>query len=358
VTTLDDLRRTLEGHAALVPDATGLVEAARAGAVRIHRRRRITAIVTAAAIVVAAAVAVPVTWRLHATPVAPAVNGPHVPIGRKAEEMTLGIDPGFRTPVVLRLAGLNSQRVKVEQRSGSKVVFSAHVDAYEPSVISMLSGLPPDAIVERITVAGHAADYVTEPPPTRGGPVPDPFVQWTEPTGVYVRIAQESGTADGARLLALAAATHIGPARPLLMPFQIARIPAGEQVVSATLSSNPGEETPAALSLSSSGNFNAQMLLIYAQDKIPIEQVAGGPMGGPTPVAPIGGHRAWIAAKPRFRGMSPSAESVDALVVDAGSYWAVFSSSPDMSAEQVRQVASSTTFATFTDRSSWLPPVG
>jgi hypothetical protein len=358
MTTVDDLRHSLEGHAMLAPDATGLVEAAQAGAARIHRRRRITAIVTAAVLVVAAAVAVPVTWRLRAAPVAPAVTGPHIPIGRKAQEMTLAIDPGFPASTVLQATDFESQRINVEQRSGSKIVFSADIHAWEPSVIGSVGGLPTGAIVERITVAGHAAEYVTTPPATRGGPAPDPSVRWTEPTGVYVRVTQDYGTADRARLLALAAAVHIGPAHPLLMPFQIARIPAGEQVVSASAGETSVAGEPAALTLSASGNVEARLLLIYAEDKIPLERVAGGPFGGPTPVAPIGGRRAWKAAKERWMASMPSHESTDALVVDAGSYWAIFSSSPELSAEQVRQVASSTTFATFTDKSSWLPPVG
>jgi hypothetical protein len=354
MTTLDDLRRALERHAALAPDATGLVEAARAGAVRIHRRRRITAIVTAAVVGVAAAVAVPVTWRLHAAPVAPAVPGPHVPVGRKAQEMTLGIDPGFEKLIVYRVASDDRQRIDLQQRSGWTIVFSASVEAYEPWLAKLSTRLPSHATVEQITVAGHAAEYVTEPLTNQGW---FSAVQWIDPTGVSVRVTRNSSTVDRAWLIALAAATHLGPAHPLLLPFQIARIPTGTQVVSATVSTYPADRTRAALSLSSPEKFNVQMLSIDAQDKEPLELVAG-PWGRPTPVAPIGDRRAWIAAKDPTRASSPPERNLDSLIVDAGSYWAIFRSSPDVSAEQVRQLASSTTFVAVADRSSWLPPVG
>jgi len=356
MTTLDDLRRTLEGRAALAPAATGLVEAAQAGAVRVHRRRRIAAIAAAAAVVVAAAVAVPVTWRLHAAPVAPAVPRPHVPVGRQSQEMTLGIGAGFEKSIVFRVAADSRQRIDLEQHSGSKIVFSAQVEADEPWLAAAVSFRPPNASFERITVSGHTAEYVTAPPATRGGQTL-PSIQWTDPSGVLLRVNQYLGTVDRAKLIALAAATHLGPAHPLLMPFQIARIPAGEQVVAATVSRRPYDRTVAALSLASARNYKTQMLSVSAEDKVPLKLVAGGPWGDPTPVAPIRGHRAWIASKPPEMASKPPPENMDSLVVDAGSYWAIFRSSPDLSAEQVRQVASSTTFVDSTDASRWLPPV-
>ena len=355
MTTLDDLRRTLEGHAALAPAATGLVEAARAGAVRIHRRRRITAIITAAVIVVAAAVAVPVTWRLHAAPVGPAVPAPHVPVGRKVQEMTLGIESGFEKLIVYHVASDDRQRIDLEQLSGRTLVFRATVEAYEPSLAKMLRTDPASyATVEQITVAGHPAQYVTQPLPNQGW---FSAVQWTDPTGVAVRVTRNSSTVDRAWLIALATATRLGPAHPLLVPFQIARIPTGTRVVAATVSTDPVNRTRATLALSSPRNFNVHMLDVSAQDKEPLELVAG-PWGRPTPVAPIGGRRAWVAAKDPTRASSPPEQNMDSLIVDAGSYWAVFRSSPDVSAEQLRQFASSTRFVAVTDKSGWLPPVG
>jgi ribosomal protein S6E (S10) len=150
MTRIDDLRQTLETHAALAPDGAGLVEGARIGAARIRRRRRLTAIAAAATAVVLAAVAIPVTMHLQAAPITPAkprVTNP------KPWEINVSIDPSYPGHMVAeRTDGITVQL------PGGEETYGIDVRAEKPSRRTekwLNSGEP-------VTVQGHPGRFSAE----------------------------------------------------------------------------------------------------------------------------------------------------------------------------------------------------
>jgi hypothetical protein len=92
VTSLDELRNTLDQRAGLAPDPTGLVEQARAGAQRLRRRNRTRAIV-AAVVAVGLALAAPTVVRSYAADPPPDPAGPKIHY-REPYELSLQLAPG------------------------------------------------------------------------------------------------------------------------------------------------------------------------------------------------------------------------------------------------------------------------
>jgi len=248
MTDIRELRQVLDAQAELAPDGTGVIEAARAGAVRFRRRRRVryaagAAVVAAVLAVVPAAVA-----RIGGTGPPPAA-----PAARPPFQLTLDLAPesGYRK-LSYGVVGV-VQYLVARASNGDMTNFGAGVALYDPGTFdasALLRG-------EKITVRGHPAYYVPDflvgkdiklpgedskgTPSSTPGPsdgsrrlvrpgdlemvdVRMPVIGWQEPSGAWVVVYQGR---DKVGLARVAESVRVGDARPLKAPFRLGHVPAG-----------------------------------------------------------------------------------------------------------------------------------
>ena len=344
MTRLDDLRRTLETHAELAPAGAGLVAAAHVRAAHIRRRRRITAVATAAVVAAVTAVAIPVTWHLRAAPVIPPATHRINPDDRKAGELTISIAPGTGLTVDSMKASGYGQDLTVSQSRNGKIAFQAIVQALDPE-----AGRPPaqpqaGVTVERVTVQGQPATYFA-PVATIGRTFAVHALVWMDPSGLAIRVGQlDLIRADRPLLTKLAEAVRVGAPRPITQSFHLGGLPAGLTVGSV-------QAGPAWAA-------NSETTLVWPADAfdVPIKvqsltKLSSTPGGnkGFTATTPIDGRRTWYDSyyKPQ-----------DALIVDGGNCWVRFFRSTTVTMPQLRNVAEHTTYGDCKDKSTWTPPVG
>jgi hypothetical protein len=261
VRSVDDIRRVLLDHESLAPDGIGLVEAARAGAVRVRRRRRLT---VAAAVVVALVAPVAFVAVLRNTGTVESAVTPAQPPYRGTLQLSAGVDPDSGYSVLEYWVNRDRQQFTLRPRTG---IADVTVVVHNPATFDSA----PVRRGEPVTVAGRAAHYVTdlalgeracwansngvhsdpnladkrgncrvsgEP----GGTVRMPAIGWVEPSGAWV-VVYISARATRVDLLAAAAAVRIGPPRDLRAPYRLGYLPAGLAGVYAT-SNDTGPRSP------------------------------------------------------------------------------------------------------------------
>ncbi|GAA0951456.1 hypothetical protein [Virgisporangium aurantiacum] len=257
--SVDDIRRVLLDHESFAPDGTGLVEAARAGAVRVRRRRRLT---VAAAVVVALVVPVAVVAALRGTGTAQSAVTPASPPYRSTLQVSVGVDPNSGYSVLKYWVNRDRQQFTLRPRVGIR---DATVLVHNPATFDSA----PVRRGQPVTVAGHAARYVPDldlgttacwastpggvnTDPARkgregtcsvrnetGGPVRMPAIGWVEPSGAWV-VVFVSETAGWFELLAAASAVRVSPPRGLRLPYHLGHLPAGlSGVYVAAIDSGP-----------------------------------------------------------------------------------------------------------------------
>ena len=238
MTTIEDLRRSLEELAGDASDGAGMAERARTGAARIQRRRTITAAAAVCLVAVATAVIPLAVNRLRADGPAPAsvtpYRGPGQLTVRPAPDSKYGWNLGtdgflqFMTP---SLKGSNSTRD-----------CCAEVRVYDPGTY--------DSRVlrrgERITVGDHPAFRATTrvregghwlrgPAGSSQGPgaTKDMLtVGWKDPSGAWVTVL-DAGTGLGpptsldplSLLVDVGADVRLGAPRDVLVPMHFAAVP-------------------------------------------------------------------------------------------------------------------------------------
>lgn len=330
MTRLDELLQTLETHAALAPDSAGVLDSARTGAARIHRRRRLTAIVAAATAVVLAAVVIPVTLHLEAAPITPAK-----PPAPKPWETTLSLDPSYPGTVVRQQPSMMTVQLPGGEHTYGIDVF---IERGEPGQdLRLFHGEP-------VTVQGQPGQFTLEfkpnPKTSPGGSVPT-MVAWTDPTGVIIEIRAGYWGVDRAAVMALAEAVRVGPPHAIMTPFQLGLLPAGltvDWVMSYPRLDDPHRQDVAEVRLSSPGN--AAKLTVRAKT-----HVTDGMITGAKPAPDMAGHRVWYWSEA-------------ALVVQVGACMYEFSTNAgQLTLDQLRGIAAGTTYADCTDTSTWTPPV-
>ncbi|MBL7253490.1 hypothetical protein [Paractinoplanes lichenicola] len=228
MTSLDELKRTLEQGAGHAPDPAGLVEQAQAGAVRLRRRNRIRgAVVTVVA--VAAAMAVPSVVRSYsAEPPPPNPAGP-MTYYREPYEHTLELasNPTYFTMLhgtQGKTQFLVARSLKNSSRDGGGTVAVHDPGTFDPTRLRR---------GEQVTVQGHPAHYVdkleepapTDSPSTGPGGTPyriGPAVGWQDPSGAWV-IVYES--VDRASLLRLAQTVRLTAPHTAKAPVRFGWVP-------------------------------------------------------------------------------------------------------------------------------------
>jgi hypothetical protein len=232
--TLDDLRRSFEQHADLAGEPRGLVQAAREGAVRIRRRRRMVRAGVSAAVLAVLVVAVPVV----ANRTLAEKQVPAAPAERRFGQVTVELDvPGLTVEAVTSSA--TRQYLIVGPANGQS---GAEVIVFDPGAYTARS----QPGIESITVAGRDAWF--QPAIPIGGltdrPTDDAFgpaVGWVDRSGVQVVVymraeldVQNGLDVQRTELLRVAEGLRIGPPRDVTVPFRLGWVPAGLEIAGIT----------------------------------------------------------------------------------------------------------------------------
>ncbi|WP_369077189.1 sigma factor [Symbioplanes lichenis] len=209
---------TLDRHAGDAPAADGLIEGAYAGAARIHRRRKITATVTAAVAVVAVAAGLPLARHLESAPPLPVTNGP-----RTETRSTVTVDPDADFVVWGRQSTIDRQTLYVDRNGNATdgepnyTVVVQSEDRFKPA--DLPAGEP-------VRVGDHDARLLPSLRKDNGG-VPNTLsLAWQNTDGSWVTIAPDHD-GDKETLLALGAALRGSEPEPVIGPFQLTTTPPG-----------------------------------------------------------------------------------------------------------------------------------
>ena len=382
MSTVDELREVLEERAG-VPEITGVVEAARAGATRVRRRRRITAATVTAGLVVVAAVAVPVTvQRMRATdplPAAPATK-PY----RQTGEYTVRVQPAPRYFVLQRQVEAAGQVVVIRSRNSGDRDWGGTVTVHDPGTYDpawLRTG-------ERITVDGHPAFYTLTVTSRPTGPAPEEAVErarmlesegvavigWPDPSGAWVTVTGGRTRADVQRL---AESVELGAPRPITAPVQFSWVPGGLRLGFVSANDQPAgspildngarvgftaKPLPAALEPGSAlANLHSDMeltvLVLRRTDRSWTEMVDPPQPPGVAAVQPrwrtVAGHRTWYLppGSPHFAAGSAH------LLIEDGECGIALSvdESVRISYDDLVRTVAGMPFADCTDPATWLP---
>ncbi|WP_306205651.1 hypothetical protein [Actinoplanes sp. RD1] len=233
MSTVEELRRSMELRAGTATTDAGLAARVEARAGRIRRRRRVAAVAVSACLVLVVAVVVPqVVTRLRATPPAPPAIQP------SREPGTLTVRPAAGSALVWSrgIDGTMQWMIPTEQAGKRGKVLVRVFDPGTYDATALQRG-------ERITVGGHAAYRAMTPVDvytlTDTGYDPTPrvveadTVGWQDPSGPWVTVidrnaGQGPGSADiGPVLLAAAADVRLGAPEDVLVPMHFPAIPDG-----------------------------------------------------------------------------------------------------------------------------------
>jgi hypothetical protein len=367
---VDDLVRTLENHAVATPDATGLVEQARDGAVRVRRRRMALAGASVAALVAAVAVGVPVAVRPD--PADPPAETTSAPV-RTPSQLTLGLAPvspftvirhgsaGTRQFMLVRnSAALPGARPGTSRNQGGEV-FAYDAGSFDPALVRH---------GERVQVSGRDAyfvrDFPTEARRVSGRTAGvTRAVAWRDPSGAWVVVTHSSHLKADA--IEVAEAVTLSPPYDARTPFQFGWVPDGLPVSFVELADAPaldkdatvafggGETPPNDVSYPSGPTDPPLQVQAMPDNNRDWQDLIGPRLGTPTQV---GGHRTWYLPRPNGQFTGPT--SGDDMIVDAGSC-IVFLRTADrteFTREELTRMVANATFGSCTDQAGWLPPVG
>jgi hypothetical protein len=289
-------------------------------------------------------VAVPVTWRLHASPVAPATK--HTGPVRGAGELTISLDPKAGFSLFAQSATDFRQDLEVYSTPD-------RIDLFHASVVATEAGAPPDIFrrpdlpgTKRITVGGHDALDVAQEQPYPGGTFRSETLHWTDPSGRTIDVSDVNPAhLDHAMLLRVAAAVRVGKPRPVTMPFRLGPLPPGLHLNS--ISSNRSPLPSPELRFVYPATVHVVAIQIEVMDKKRTPTVPK--FHDPRPALPVAGRQAWSDT---YR--IPQ----DVLTVDAGPCWIRFTKSNQLTAAQLHEIADHTTYLDCTRESTWTAPVG
>lgn len=332
MTTIEDLQQSLTYCAGAAPDGTGMVERARAGAVRIRRRRRVLQGAATVVAVAVAAVTVPLALRQNTAP--PAAEAP--PPFRTVTRLSVTTVPGsdFVVPWRQSVPGEESGRVihraevTAERPEELTVNQGASFQVFDPGAYdaaNLRTGTP-------VTVADRQAWFVPSLPlkedmsPFNGVYSPaestGPALGWQETSGAWVLLFRHTLTASTrAELIEVARNVRIqDPPQRVAAPYRFGWVAPDLRVTglqlhdlrqlsgAATVAYDYGDARPA-------GRDSRPVMIVYAttaeddRDWEVIDKVLKTPRKA-------GGHDVWYLEK-RNQALTP-AEGGSIVVVDTG----------------------------------------
>ncbi|WP_305786640.1 hypothetical protein [Symbioplanes lichenis] len=220
MTTTDELRRALDRGAGTASDGAGMADRVRAGAHRIRRRRRVTAVAVSASLVLAAGLAV---TRLRTEPPAP----PAAPAYREPGRLTVRPAAGSKSVWQQGFDGTMQWLMPSEDgtRRGDVVIRVFDPGSYDATALRK---------GERVSVGGQPAFWAYTPvEATNGltgarGTVMAATVGWQDGSGAWVTVADRKaadrtdGLDDPAgvrkALIEAAGQVRLGPPQGLGVP--------------------------------------------------------------------------------------------------------------------------------------------
>jgi hypothetical protein len=204
MTTLDDLRDTFDTHTGTAPDVDLTVLAARAGATRIRRRRRVAVACVAAALVAVVAAVPSAVAGLRKDGPAPAAE----PAYRRPGQLSLSVAPSTDYFVLDHGADGHRQSLLIRGLSAASGNLTATVFVYDPGTYDATAL----ARGKRVTVNGHPAFQVTSLPGGVSPPAKAPYlaeaIGWQDDSGAWIVV---TGADKAEYLTTLAAAVRLGP---------------------------------------------------------------------------------------------------------------------------------------------------
>jgi hypothetical protein len=231
MTSVQELRQTLDDHAALAPDGAGLVEAAQAGAVRLRRRRRLALTGAVAALVAIAAILPATVAQVRDAP--PHQTGKPPGHYREPDQLTVDLAPNTGYFTLTYGTDASRQFLVARPPDGSTERWGGDIRVYDPGTFD------PTALMRgaRITVQGHTAYYVSgfvvgtgdlavrredgksKPQQAESRAA---TVGWQDESGAWVIVYEAK---DKAELLRLAEVVRLGPPRDILAPYHLTYVP-------------------------------------------------------------------------------------------------------------------------------------
>ncbi|MCO8273840.1 hypothetical protein M1L60_24900 [Actinoplanes sp. TRM 88003] len=370
MTSLDELKSTLEQRAGLAPDPSGLVEQARAGAVRLRRRNRIRA-VAAAVVAVGLVVGVPSVVRSFASEPPPNPAGP-MTYYREPSQLTLELAPDDIHFTMLHGTLGKTQFLLARGLKNGGGGAGGTVAAHDPGTFDptrLRRGEP-------VTVQGRPGFYVDRldpPAPASSGPDGGPgaawrvgaAVGWQDPSGVWVTVYEANSRAS---ILRLAEAVRLTSPRTARTPLHFGWVPrdlpvsyvSSRDVAEYGVEAHVGFGGPAQLPGPQSDPFfdlpYETPLTITALSMEGI-MTAWGEDYAQRPMRPINGHKTWYA-EGQAGPMNVGDGSV--MMIDAGScaITVVVKDRQAIPEADVVRMVENMTIGTCEDITDWTPVVG
>jgi hypothetical protein len=285
--SVEELRRSLTDHAAGAPGPDGIVEAARAGAVRVRRRRRVLGAAGVAALVVSA-IAVASVVRPVRAPVA------DPPPYRSPVQLTVHLAPdsGFFR---LHEGSNGAYQYMIVRPVDPSASPGATVIVADPGTVDPAPFLQG----EKLTVDGHPAYFTPNFPVESQGAVISggtpstatvsvPALGWPDASGAWLMMFS-GGRED---LVAVAEAVRLGPPRSMRAAIRLGHLPAGLRYEYAGIS-GPEENATFAFQATDTPLGRPRLALVAHGPSAPLLNIA---IEGAS--AHRDGETAWIAGLP------------------------------------------------------------
>jgi hypothetical protein len=355
--TLDDLRETLDRHAAPMPVEAGLLPEVRTRAARLRRRRRLRHGTVLLVAVVVAAVTIP--WAIRAEQPAPATGNTTT---RKLWKTDITLRQGSKYQITVRQSNTVAQNVQVHGKGDGDAVrvLAVDPDAFNPAALRR---------GEPVGIGGpqawYIADYTAEP---AGVTVSGPVIGWKDrATGAWVLVIgfsakMKAGLVEVARDVRLT-----GSAKPV-SPVSFRWAPPGLRMVQTSLDTGPGVPS-AGFGFGFGGERGAIGLLAF-KNVLPFRFDATDreknkdwsnfehDLKDVTPRV-INGARTWYLPSPNWIFVTSPPRGAD-MVVAAGNCQINLhvSDRNRISEAQLDRMIGSATFGDCEDATGWRPPLG
>jgi hypothetical protein len=353
---VDHLRRVLLDHETSAPDATGIIEAAHAGAVRLRRRQRRRHIGLAAALTIAVAVGavIPLSGANERTAQEP-------PQRRGPAQVTIELDPGRGvTASAYGVIGTAQYMGLLPSAPDVQVSVLVHdPDTFNPGALP--SGEP-------VTVKGRTAHFVPDLtiqlPGWGGDPIGPlsptkqtvPAIGWSDASGSWV-VVYSRGPATKADLLKVAEAVRLRKPRDVVAPYGLTYVPPGlRPVYTLNVEDHPTSKRsvigfdPDAVDLSTARELSLT-IDVMNRDAHRDGRMAG--LGQPT--ATLAGRPAWYVTDRGYGWMIPEGGSMLFVQDERCQYMLSVRDRAAVPYEELKRMVEGARFADCTNFATWTP---